>query len=292
MKLPIIHGEELSSINMRKITVWMNELLWGFLLLCLSCFILSGCKGNEEQEKYDRQAEEKEVVKVMCGRLTPTRSENTSITKARPFLITAPDQGKFIPKVRAGDEVEEGTVLGIMEGEEIKAPVEANIISIEKEGKYPQNYPLLELQYTGFSLNVNAEEFLASIPDHVSLKAKFQIRDITGPEDVLAVVLSENEEGVPEVLQCLISQDISVKQGQNATVVITAETKEDTLLLPISAVAGRIKKGMVNLIANGEEKNTEVLLGANDGAYIEILSGIDEGDEISVVPPNLDLRND
>lgn len=34
-------------------------------------------------------------------------------------------------------------------------------------------------------------------------------------------------------------KDIDVKPGQSATVVITAETRKDVLLLPLSVIAGR-----------------------------------------------------
>ena len=47
---------------------------------------------------------------------------------------------------------------------------------------------------------------------------------------------------------------------------------------------------MVTVIKDGEEFQTELVLGASDGAYIEILSGIEEGDIISSLPPNLDPR--
>mgnify|MGYP005970570979 CR=1 FL=1 len=40
-----------------------------------------------------------------------------------------------------------------------------------------------------------------------------------------------------------------------------------------------------------DEIQTEVMLGATDGAYIEILSGVNEGDTISSIPPNLDPRS-
>ena len=45
------------------------------------------------------------------------------------------------------------------------------------------------------------------------------------------------------------------------------------------------------LISDGDEKKVQVELGASDGAYIEIISGLNEGDKVSAVPPNLDLRN-
>lgn len=261
------------------------------ILFCLSGAAV-GCGRRESsfQESQSSTEEKKEGVKVERGKLVPTRSENTSITKASPFILTSPEKGVFNPKVGIGDTVEKGMVLGTVNQMNIKAPVDATIVSVEKRGKYPQNYPLMKLDYLGFSLKVDAKDFLATISDDASLKAKFQIRDVTGPENILAVVLSENEEGAPEILQCLISQDIEVKQGQNATVVITAELRDEVLLLPISVVAGRVKSGMVNQILNGTIKTTQVKLGATDGSYIEILSGLKEGDEVSPIPPNLDLR--
>ena len=63
------------------------------------------------------------------------------------------------------------------------------------------------------------------------------------------------------------------------------------LLLPLSVIAGRQGKGMVTVINDGKQIQTEVMLGATDGAYIEIFSGVNEGDKISSIPPNLDPRS-
>ena len=70
-----------------------------------------------------------------------------------------------------------------------------------------------------------------------------------------------------------------------------AETEKDVLLLPLSVIAGRQGKGSVTVIKNGERVQTDVMLGATDGAYIEILSGVEEGDVVSSIPPNLDPRS-
>ena len=135
-----------------------------------------------------------------------------------------------------------------------------------------------------------AENFLKILPENAALKAKFQVVDGVGPTEAIAVVVpvSENAEST---LQCLIGKDIDVKPGQSATVVITAETRKDVLLLPLSVIAGRQGKGMVTVINDGKQIQTEVMLGATDGAYIEILSGVNEGDTISSIPPNLDPRS-
>ena len=52
-------------------------------------------------------------------------------------------------------------------------------------------------------------------------------------------------------LQCLIGQDVDVKPGQSATVVISAETRKDVLILPLSVIAGRQDKGVVTVLKDG-----------------------------------------
>lgn len=122
--------------------------------------------------------------------------------------------------------------------------------------------------------------------------------DGVGPTDMIAVVSPAADENaftgiVPQkgILQCLISQTVDVKSGQSATVVITATTRNDVLILPLSVIAGRQGTGLVTVITpNGERVETKVTLGVTDGANIEILSGLEEGDVVSATPPNLDPR--
>ena len=73
---------------------------------------------------------------------------------------------------------------------------------------------------------------------------------------------------------------------------IFCRNKEDALRTK-EAVTAWITERLrleVTVIKDGEEVQTEVVLEASDGAYIEILSGIEEGDVISSLPPNLDPR--
>ena len=120
-----------------------------------------------------------------------------------------------------------------------------------------------------------------------NLKAKFQVQDGVGPQDILSVVPSSEDRFT---LQCLIDTDTYVHINQLATVVVTANTKEGVMTLPVSAVSGRFKSGRVTKVEDGKFINKDVVLGATDGAYIEIVSGLSIGDEISTIPPNLDPR--
>lgn len=91
-------------------------------------------------------------------------------------------------------------------------------------------------------------------------------------------------------LVCLIDKDQPVRPGQAATVVLNGQAKADVLAVPVSAVAGRTGKGAVTLLKGENSSLVEVGLGVSDGAYIEITSGLSEGDVISTVAPNLDPR--
>lgn len=233
-----------------------------------------------------------------------TLLEAMEYSDATPSLAQAIKMKKFMQDGKLTNEVKitAGGVIGKVSENEIKSPVDGTVISATNSSEIiPNNYPVATVRYTGFALNVEAENFLKTLPENTTLKAKFQVINGVGPTDILAVVTPATEyaEGsstntlFPQsnVLQCLIDKDTDVKIGQNATVVITAGTKENILLLPLSVIAGRQGKGMVTVIKDGEQIQTEVTLGATDGAYIEILSGVEEGDVVSSVPPNLDPRS-
>lgn len=274
-------------------------------MLCMIIIVLSACCFDEQKNETSNvnpKVQSVETVSVTRGNLTPTVSAHTTIIPALDFVLCSSVEGTFEACSSAGNKITEGGVIGKVSEEEIKSPVDATILSIISSNEsVPKNYPLATAKYTGFALNIEAENFLKTLPENTTLKAKFQVINGVGPTDILAVVTPATEyaEGsstntlFPQsnVLQCLIDKDTDVKIGQNATVVITAGTKENILLLPLSVIAGRQGKGMVTVIKDGEQIQTEVTLGATDGAYIEILSGVEEGDVVSSVPPNLDPRS-
>ncbi|WP_353066775.1 hypothetical protein [Arcanobacterium hippocoleae] len=95
-----------------------------------------------------------------------------------------------------------------------------------------------------------------------------------------------------QTLLCLIDKAEPVRPGQVATVVLTGQAKAGVVAAPVSAVAGRAGKGTVTLVQGERTSLAEVGLGVSDGAYIEITSGLSEGDVISAVAPYLDPRKE
>lgn len=275
------------------------------MLLCSILFLvftLSACSAigqTDENNLTDSATSAEKTVSVVRGTITPTVSTQTTIVPAVPFIISSPENGIFNSAVELEEKITAGQIIGTVNGKELKSPVDGTITSIAPSNEsVPSNYPVAIVQYTGFGLNVEADNFLSTLPEYAELKAKFQVYDGVGPTDMIAVVSPAADENaftgiVPQkgILQCLISQTVDVKSGQSATVVITATTRNDVLILPLSVIAGRQGTGLVTVITpNGERVETKVTLGVTDGANIEILSGLEEGDVVSATPPNLDPR--
>ena len=281
------------------------KLLRKQMLLCSILFLvftLSACSAigqTDENNLTDSATSAEKTVSVVRGTITPTVSTQTTIVPAVPFIIFSPENGIFNTAVELEEKITAGQIIGTVNGKELKSPVDGTITSIAPSNEsVPSNYPVAIVQYTGFALNVEADNFLSTLPEYAELKAKFQVYDGAGPTDMIAVVSPAADENaftgiVPQegILQCLISQTVDVKSGQSATVVITATTRNDVLILPLSVIAGRQGTGLVTVITpNGERVETKVTLGVTDGANIEILSGLEEGDVVSATPPNLDPR--
>lgn len=281
------------------------KLLRKQMLLCSILFLvftLSACSAigqTDENNLTDSATSAEKTVSVVRGTITPTVSTQTTIVPAVPFIISSPENGIFNSAVELEEKITAGQIIGTVNGKELKSPVDGTVTSIAPSNEsVPSNYPVAIVQYTGFALNVEADNFLSTLPEYAELKAKFQVYDGVGPTDMIAVVSPAADENaftgiVPQkgILQCLISQTVDVKSGQSATVVITATTRNDVLILPLSVIAGRQGTGLVTVITpNGERVETKVTLGVTDGANIEILSGLEEGDVVSATPPNLDPR--
>ena len=281
------------------------KLLRKQMLLCSILFLvftLSACSAigqTDENNLTDSATSAEKTVSVVRGTITPTVSTQTTIVPAVPFIIFSPENGIFNTAVELEEKITAGQIIGTVNGKELKSPVDGTITSIAPSNEsVPSNYPVAIVHYTGFAFNVEADNFLSTLPEYAELKAKFQVYDGVGPTDMIAVVSPAADENaftgiVPQegILQCLISQTVDVKSGQSATVVITATTRNDVLILPLSVIAGRQGTGLVTVITpNGERVETKVTLGVTDGANIEILSGLEEGDVVSATPPNLDPR--
>jgi RND family efflux transporter MFP subunit len=78
----------------------------------------------------------------------------------------------------------------------------------------------------------------------------------------------------------LENPDEELKDGMSATAEIVIEEHDGVLLIPNRAVQGSLEKPWVEVVTEGQVEERQVSIGLSDGRYTEILSGLEEGEEV------------
>lgn len=294
--------------------------------LCLSV-LLTGCgakNAGETTTVNDLSQNKLASIKVTRQNITPIFSVKNPIVQSPRYVVLLSERGSFKGIVKPGMKIKSGTVFGWANGIELKAPVDSRVVSVADESAdLPANYSIAEFEYRGFGIHAAAAPLLNETNGN-DITGKFQVIGGVGPTDCLAVVRSadaaltgtqvaeganaksdiENENVTSEdnfktVAEpneasnnalCLVNKKDAVLAGQTVNLVLAGVVKENVLVLPVNAIAGRTTAGAVYVLKNGKPEIAKVELGATDGAKIEIISGLAEGDEVLPVPPNLDPR--
>jgi hypothetical protein len=99
------------------------------------------------------------------------------------------------------------------------------------------------------------------------------------------------ESGSTFTAEVTFANDGNVKVGMSGTASITLETAENVIAVPVNAVSGRRGQKVVTLLKeSGKTEAVEVTTGVENDAFVEIKSGLSEGD--TVVVPESEDSND
>ncbi|MET4639685.1 HlyD family efflux transporter periplasmic adaptor subunit [Mycetocola sp. 2940] len=83
------------------------------------------------------------------------------------------------------------------------------------------------------------------------------------------------------VVRCAVPADVRVFAGLTAKLTIAGGSADNILTLPVTAVKGNSTAGTVwVLAADGAPEERAVTLGLNDGALVQIVDGVAEGDDV------------
>jgi len=74
-----------------------------------------------------------------------------------------------------------------------------------------------------------------------------------------------------------------LKDGMSATAEVIIERRNDVLSIPNRAIRGNTENPMVIVLVDGQQEEREITLGLTDGINTEVLSGLEEGEEV-VIP--------
>lgn len=82
-------------------------------------------------------------------------------------------------------------------------------------------------------------------------------------------------------IRCSVPADVTVFAGLSADIVIAGGIAEDVVVIPTTAVLGRSGTGIVHVVgAGGGTEEREIGLGINDGAMVQVTSGLEAGETI------------
>ena len=172
----------------------------------------------------------------------------------------------------------------------LKSPAEGQIIAIEKEiGEMVQaTDPVISLLPEGeFLVEVDIyEEDIINIkkgnPVEISLPAfpdetlKGKVVTIDPAEKIIDGVVYY------EVNISFIDTKEGIKPGMTADIVIETAKKENVLVIPKRVVKRNNGAKLVRVFKNGQIEEREIEIGLEGDEYIEVISGLQEGEEVVI----------
>ncbi len=143
---------------------------------------------------------------------------------------------------------------------------------------------------------------IAAMPSGTVPEPKPFVPDPADPPEVQAQKQAQHEQAAADAapyrpvaseatgmrVVCLPPADVRLINGADATIEVVTASSLNALVLPVAAVAGRhgTRQGTV-VLADGTTEIRDVELGLTDGEFIEITSGLEEGETVAVPGPNL-----
>ena len=112
----------------------------------------------------------------------------------------------------------------------------------------------------------------------------FPDREIVGQVEATAPLAQE--QGGATVFATTISmqipEDVDIRPGMNADVTIVTDARDGVLLIPQSAIRTVGNRTFVQVVIDGTQEEREVDLGYRSSGQAEVVSGLDEGDELAI----------
>lgn len=160
----------------------------------------------------------------------------------------------------------------IREGQQLSAMTYANpAISLIDPSEIKMNGVIDEIDVPRVKLGQEAIVILDALPDK---EVKGRITFIS-PE-------STTEVGVVfyKTTITLENPDEELKDGMSATAEIIIEQHDDVLLIPNRAIQGSWENPFVEVVTDEQIEKRQISIGLSDGIYAEVLSGLEEGEEV------------
>ncbi|MDQ0640227.1 membrane fusion protein (multidrug efflux system) [Pedobacter sp. W3I1] len=200
-------------------------------------------------------------------------------------------------KVDAGlsaAEIELRSLFDIRKNAVVRAPISGTIADVKiQNGMYIRNGDELFTIYSHNELTVETK-ILESDVASVKVGQLGVIRPIASDKDYQARVSGINplvdESGMVSIKLAVVNDGQSLLPGMHVTVNISIPVKH-VLLVPKDAILFKNSRGVVFTMDKGLAKWSYVVMGRENGNYVEILDGLAQNQKV-IISNNLQLSHD
>jgi hypothetical protein len=258
--------------------------------------MVAGCTATADSSSGPPRVAALQPVSVTRGDIVSVVTLEATTVASPAFAAVAPADGELMRgPLRNGAVVTRGQPLATVAGRRVISPADAVFEGwlVANGAHVVAHLPLAKLRYTGFAASAQAPASEAYRLASGVASARVQIKNGPGPatcEPVTPLGATTSSEASGEhvmAVLCLIDSTLDVFPGLGAVVGLRTAEKRNVMRLPVTAVAGAAEEGQVAKIVDGEPVHVDVELGITDGLYVEITSGLSEGDQVLRYGPNL-----
>lgn len=257
------------------------------LIIILICFFKFFYKEEEIEKIVEVTEKTTEVTNrtilttlTAPGEVNSATSEKISLNTGYYFLTLCAEKEQF---VKEGDNL-----LKYTNGTYITAPYDCVLMEYSvpnaKDICSEDNYIyIVSTEELYMDINIGEEELQKiSVGQEVEITVgNDESKTYSGTISKISSIGTSNSGVTKFAAIASLKNDDTLKLGMSATCTITIEKNENLLSLPIEAVEIEDDKKYVNLIGeNDEQTRVEVETGKADANYVEIKSGLDEGDKV------------
>lgn len=253
----------------------------------------SGKTGNEEEP-------EQTTAEATVMTIEKTLSSDAEVISSLEENLS-PHTGYYLEKVKveAGDAVDEGdTILTYTNGYKMTAPYNCVIKSWslpDEEDQLTTDHYIAVAGTDVLQMELSVDE------DEVSLiktgdSASVQISATGGTFDGVVTSVSEqgdySDSGSTFAAKVTFDNDGTVKLGMSGTATISLDKAENAVAVPVNAVTRNRNESVVTVQKkDGTTEEVTVETGISNDAFIEIKSGLEEGETV-VVPVSDDSSSE
>jgi RND family efflux transporter MFP subunit len=216
-------------------------------------------KANDDLKRYDELFKDRAISEqqIESARLA-VRAAEAQLTTAQRLLrdtkITAPISGVVTTRpVNVGTTIQNGTVI-------------ANIVDINN-----------------LKVRVNVAErdvFHLHVGDRVDVTSDVYPGVTFGGRVLNVSVKGDEAHTYPVEIALQNNGAHPLKAGMFARLSFTTVPQSDVLMIPRAAVIGSVKDAQVYVVQNGRAHLRSIVVGAESGTMIQVLKGIDEGEQV------------